>query len=733
MLSTHLSLSLMTTKEIQDMSDDTRDDATDASADASEDAVTSVEESSKTDDVELISIFEIDPDADPKADTSLVNEDNVRVRDTTIDMLVPSMRVVSTSDPDVAKSLEGTLGPQEARKASSLSINTPLPTNAESQARLANLWKGLSYNELCLLGVQIAFNNSPLFFKGVHSPAYIARHVLACTNDVIEYRNAVMELRRQIATDSETNDNTDNGENDKKSTTKSKNKANSKEAESNSGEKSDPTDEKKKTRRQNASYPFAKGLTTTQVVTIMQHIHHLCLISTNESSASEYDLLGLFVEKGDMAGTYVTTEQEILKIACAYEGSFSINDCKEIISQLRRTSKSASVSKDRALIPVNNGIFNYETKKLEPFHHSKIFLSKSRVNYNPDAKDITIHNDEDGTDWTVESWMESLSDDPEIVRVLWQIIGAIIRPNVSWNKSAWLYSERGNNGKGTLCAFMRNICGPDVHTSLSINDFTHEFKLEKLIGKSAVITDENDVGTFIDKAAHLKAVITNDVILINRKNRIPVTYQFHGFMVQCLNEFPRIKDRSESFYRRQLFIPMTKNFTGAERRYIKDDYINRKEVLEYTLKRVLHMDYYVLDEPAASKAVLDEYKSYNDPVREFWMEHRDAFQWDLLPFTFLYDLYKAWFSETTPNTSAVSSRKFISELMPLLDNDSIWECEDKAKKIWSAERMDKPEPLIASYNLKRWINETAAPADLDGRCTPVLSLNYRGINRKGTL
>ena len=35
-----------------------------------------------------------------------------------------------------------------------------------------------------------------------------------------------------------------------------------------------------------------------------------------------------------------------------------------------------------------------------------------------------------------------------------------IRPNVSWNKSAWLYSTLGNNGKGTLCALLRNLCGP---------------------------------------------------------------------------------------------------------------------------------------------------------------------------------------------------------------------------------------------------------------------------------
>ena len=73
-------------------------------------------------------------------------------------------------------------------------------------------------------------------------------------------------------------------------------------------------------------------------------------------------------------------------------------------------------------------------------------------------------------------------------------------------------------------------------------------------------------------------------------------------MVQCLNEMPRIKDKSDSFYRRQLFIPFTKCFTGEERKYIKQDYLKRTEVLEYVLYRVLNMNYYELDTPQTCQA-----------------------------------------------------------------------------------------------------------------------------------
>ena len=116
---------------------------------------------------------------------------------------------------------------------------------------------------------------------------------------------------------------------------------------------------------------------------------------------------------------------------------------------------------------------------------------------------------------------------------------------------------------------MRNLCGEGSYKSIKLEEMGKEFLLEPLVGASAIIVDENDVGIYIDKAANLKAIVTSDVIQINRKFKQPISFRFRGFMVQCLNEMPRVKDKSDSFFRRQLFIPFTKCFTGAERRYIK--------------------------------------------------------------------------------------------------------------------------------------------------------------------
>ena len=449
-----------------------------------------------------------------------------------------------------------------------------------------------------------------------------------------------------------------------------------------------------------------------------------------QNTDSDYDLLGIYMNEGEHEGIYVTSDDVFRKLIRKFDYTAESKKISEVMSALRDMVPRVTRNEDPDLIAVNNGIFNYRSKKLMSFSSDLVFLTKSSVDYNPNAKNPTIHNDEDNTDWNVEDWMKSLSDDEEIVELLWEIIGAIIRPNVQWNKSAWLYSETGNNGKGTLCELMRSICGDTSYASIPLSEFGKDFVLEPLTRASAIIVDENDVGSFIDKAGNLKSIITNDVIQINRKFKTPIAYQFRGFMVQCLNEYPRIRDKSDSFYRRQLFIPMTKCFTGQERKYIKWDYLHRKEVLEYILYRVCNMNYYSLSEPAGCSKALIEYKEYNDPVRQFFDEIRSDVVWDLLPFVFLYDLYKQWFKLNSPSGTIQGRNTFINDLLNVIKFDPEWSCPDKQHYYRVTDKnMSKTETLIAAYNLENWMDKKYKGPDIAKLCNPVLATGYRGIVR----
>lgn len=485
------------------------------------------------------------------------------------------------------------------------------------------------------------------------------------------------------------------------------------------------------------AYQTLRTLTPAVIAGCMLKRNRIVRIMLSEKNTDpNYDVLAVYMDHGPNTGIYITDEVSIRVLAREYNFSISPKELDHVIDMLADNAPRVMVTTNRDLIAVNNGIFDYKTKTLLPFTPEIVFTAKSAVNYNENAVNPVIHNDADGTDWDIESWMADLNDDPEIVALLWEILSAIIRPNVAWDKTAWFLSEVGNNGKGTLLTLMRNLCGERAWTSIPVADFGKDFHLEPLIRTNAVLVDENDVGEYVDRAANLKAVITNDVILINRKNKTPIAYQFRGFMVQCVNDTPRFRDKSGSLYRRQLIIPFDKSFTGAERKCIKQDYMHRTEVLEYVLYRVLSGNFYELSEPAAVRAALHQYKIENDPVRAFAEEFLDRVVWDLLPWRFLYALYRAWLTKDQPSNPPLGYNKFIKHLTLILQ-EAVGEGEGYGWFVTPAavrtkNRILGEEPLAVEYNLDQWFDIQPVNGSIRKVGTPHnIPISTRGLLRAG--
>lgn len=481
------------------------------------------------------------------------------------------------------------------------------------------------------------------------------------------------------------------------------------------------------------SWRIPEVLQPIQIARIMSKRHKIVRITPNIANANpDLDFLAMYMEDGEDKGIYIVYESSMRVIARQYNAQITEKEYEQVRQALLDTVPAMTENTNPDLIAVNNGIFDYKTKVLQDFNPDYVFLSKSKTNYiNSPAKPVITMPD--GINWDVDSWIESLSDDPEVVKVIWQLLGAIIRPHVRWNKSAWFYSEKGNNGKGTLCELMRNLCGHNSYVSLPLDKFSDDAMLEPLINASAIITDENNVGTFIDQAANLKAIITQDVISINRKYKTAITFRFNGIMIQCVNEYPRMRDKSNSMHRRLLIIPFEKNFEGIERIYIKTDYLNRSDVLEYVLNKVLNTNFYQLDIPKVSQDALSEYKEYNDPIRQYWYDVREELNWDLIPFKYLYDLYLVWRTRNMPEGRPLNRARFTTEICNLIDEgDTLWSCEDRNRKIWAANKMDGPQPLSLEYDLKEWMNNQSKSTDPNVRSQinpNKVRTNYRGIEK----
>lgn len=446
-----------------------------------------------------------------------------------------------------------------------------------------------------------------------------------------------------------------------------------------------------------------------QIAMIIKHMYNIVNINMagkETKTDPKYTVLGVYQDNGENEGIYITHDSLITNIIYQYNALVTEKEEKEVIKALRALCDTVYRCDDPDLIAIQNGIFNYKTKQCMPFSPEYVFTAKCNINYNPCATNPIIHNPDDGTDWDVESWMSELfEDEPEVVTTLWQVIGAAIRPNVPWNKAIWLLSTRGNNGKGTLCELIRNLVGRESYTSIRLTDFSKDFALEPLVSSTAIITDENDVGTYIDQAANLKAIITGDTIQITRKFMSSVAYQFRGLMIQCINEVPKIRDRSESFYRRQLIIKFQKSYTGMERKYIKEDYFKRTEVLEYVLYKVLNMDYYEINEPEYCKEIMSMYKVHNDPVRDFMNDVIPQFSISAVPNNYLYALYGKWLEKNNPSAKRcmLGKTNFLSEAKDLIGNFPEWEFPKSHFRI--KQELNTQELTLAMYDIKEWMTD----------------------------
>ncbi|MBK6087872.1 DNA primase family protein [Ruminococcus difficilis] len=437
-------------------------------------------------------------------------------------------------------------------------------------------------------------------------------------------------------------------------------------------------------------------------------------------------ILCTYCATGENEGIYTQDDDELYAIAKAYKFDLTSRDFNEIRADLEKTALKAVPDNRYDSTIVANGIYNFTTGKLENFNPDRVFLCKPNICYNPYATNISISNP-DGSSFDVDSWLAEIADDPEINDLFWEIINAVIR-RVSLDVMILFYAPSGCNGKGTFLTLLRNIMGEENCASISLEKWAEKFDTSMIIGKSANFVDENAVKGYAASIDGLKASITNDVLTVQAKFKEPVAIRFRGTQIYCVNSLVRIGDGTESAYRRMLTVPFEKSFTGKENKAIKRDYLCRKEVLEYVVKKALEMgafDEYTV--PAKCEELKKKYMQNNDPIRDFLAEILGQCKWKMLPNSFLYELYKSWYMKYCTgkpqgrNTFLEGMRRIIQS-----EYSNSWRLTRSGGEKRNG-LMDDAEPLIMEYNLQDWMNPYYFGSDPGKRCLPSLREKYEGI------
>lgn len=496
-------------------------------------------------------------------------------------------------------------------------------------------------------------------------------------------------------------------------------------------------------RAKNKQFRIPKDLSISDITLAIARRDDVALVATADDDITALNKtklpLAMYQDSGPNKGVWQVCEDALGQFAVLverYNPSASERDKKEIFKALKNRLTVIQKCDIPYYAPVANGIYDVLNKKFMPFDKSIVFTAKVSTPLNLSATNPYITVPEDGTVWNVEDWFKELAPgDPEVVALLWEIVQASSLPLAPRDKMVLLKSDAGCSGKGTICELIRCLIGKSKTANIPINEFGKEFSLSTLPNACCIITDENDVGSFSKSLAKAKAIITGDTITINQKFIAPFDFSFRGLIVECLNDFPTVQDKSGSFQRRLLFVNMPSQFfaNGTEKKYIKQRLIKLPEVKEYILKKILvDMPYRdTFSEPQSSKKLLDEFVLTSNSVDAFAEEFLPQFKWDLVPSTFLYDLYKESYKRWHPSGNAIGRNDFLKELKDYVKNPKN-NCEfEWTTSTRSAGKMDCGEPLILEYNLRDYMNQRYLnTADVDKLTRPtVIKEKYEGLKR----
>lgn len=425
--------------------------------------------------------------------------------------------------------------------------------------------------------------------------------------------------------------------------------------------------------REKREYTTGKGdnlqvkkprLTTVEVAYILQDYLTFCLFDMEENTR-----LAMYMS---FEGIYTQNETLIKRYISYVEQTLTERQAEDVIYKLRNLADVKEKTNSRYLIPVKNGIFNLETKQLEPFTPDYVFTSKIATNYVESPPLPSIEG------WDVEEWLRGLSnEEDELETLLWQVISASMNGNFSRKQSIWLYGN-GRTGKGTYQSLISNLVGKKNVATLKLPQFSERFSLPMLEGKVCCIGDDVPAHVYIDDSSNFNSVVTGDTIMVEQKNKPAYSASFNMTVIQSTNGLPRIHNKTEGTYRRFLIVQFKQAFDDDTDNWsIKNDYIKREEVLEYVLHKAINMDFEKFITPDSSKELMENYKIENDPVRDFKVTVFDNFTSTRIPVYLLYQYFLDFCDEN--KYKYMTSRNFINAFEKLLNRE--W--EKKRAKIGS--------------------------------------------------
>lgn len=264
------------------------------------------------------------------------------------------------------------------------------------------------------------------------------------------------------------------------------------------------------------------------------------------------------------------------------------------------------------LINFGNGVYNIETKKLEPHNPKYCFLNKIPIKYDENAK----------CPKTIKFIKEVIY--PEDIATLQEFFGYCLYRRYHIHKACMFIGE-GKNGKSTMINLLENLLGVENISSKELYQIiSDKFAIADIYGKLANVCADI-TATALKRTGVFKSLTGEDLVNAQKKFKGSFDFRNYAKFLFSANKLPRSPDKTYAFYRRWILISFPNTFEGKK----CDPYILEKITTQEELSGLLN---WVLEglqrllkngEFSYNKTVeeiAEQYETLSDPVYAFVKE-----------------------------------------------------------------------------------------------------------------
>ena len=214
------------------------------------------------------------------------------------------------------------------------------------------------------------------------------------------------------------------------------------------------------------------------------------------------------------------------------------------------------------LVPLANGLFDPESRILQPFAPEHRATYRFATPYEPDAKFAN------GLQMIRDMFAPSGDDAPAYVRLFQQFTYVAIckaGQKIGRRLRRCLYLQgESNSGKSELVNLLRLAIGPEHSSSTTLIQLSDRnegrFALQPLMSKILWAADEVVTEHTKIDAGRIKALLAEDIVQADRKGAKQVEARFLGSAIFSANNPPRTSDGGDGFAERFMYLDCPAEF-----------------------------------------------------------------------------------------------------------------------------------------------------------------------------